>query len=274
MTDGAAGGQASGGALAKHESTVAMQESTVKALYQDTAVSEKYIQDRFTWAWSRHLHRTQVAALNALIGEHRFASILEVAPGPARLTTDLVGVQSGVMVEASEAMLSVARDRLKQRGLSAIWDVRHGNAFELDALGRTFDFAYTFRFIRHFEERDRRRLYAQLAGRLNLRGLLVFDVVNRPTREAVDRKYGGAPKTELPVYDVTYLESEFRAEMAANGFEVLSMKPVLRCFLLQAALSYKLQSRIPALADGLVKALEYVPAKNPLEWIAVCRKIS
>jgi SAM-dependent methyltransferase len=251
----------------------AQHEDSVKSLYQNEKVAENYIQNRFAWAWSRLLHETQVRVLNDAIEKNRIETALELAPGPARIAPDLKGIRAGIMVEASEPMIDVARRRIDAKGLGGVWDIRHGNAFDLAPLGRTFDFAFTFRFIRHFQADDRKRLYAQIAGRLNPSGLLVFDVVNRPVREKLDAKEKPAQGENLPVYDATYTAEEFRDEMRANGFEVTALHESIRHFDAQSWLSYHVGPRLPGVAWGLVKALEALPARNPLEWVAVCRKM-
>jgi len=251
----------------------AQHEESVKRLYQDEGVAQSYIKDRFAWAWGRLLHQRQVRILDDLIEEHKFQKVLEVAPGPARIAPDLTRVTSGVMVEASEQMIQVARQRLAERGLGGVWEVRHGNAFDLSGLSQTFDFAFTFRFIRHFEEGDRTRLYRELAGRLNPSGILVFDVVNKTVRAELDARDPPRTGDSLPVHDVSYTAQEFREEMQANGFEVLALHEVIRHFGLQSRLSYAIGPRLPALAWHSVRLLEKVPARNPLEWVAVCRKL-
>ncbi|HVR72832.1 MAG TPA: class I SAM-dependent methyltransferase, partial [Planctomycetota bacterium] len=148
----------------------AQHEESVKGLYQDQGVAENYIRNRFAWAWSRLLHESQIRILNDVIRANRFQTALEIAPGPARIAPDLTGLRSGIMVEASEPMIEVARRRLAEKDLERVWEIRHGNAFDLAPLGRTFDFAFTFRFLRHFEERERLRLYQEIAGRLNPSG--------------------------------------------------------------------------------------------------------
>ena len=74
----------------------AYEEQHVASLYQDSAVAENYIQQRFTFSWGQLLHQKQVAEVNRIIRTSQPASILEVAPGPARLATELHGVRRGV----------------------------------------------------------------------------------------------------------------------------------------------------------------------------------
>ena len=101
----------------------------------------------------------------------------------------------------------------------------------------------------------------------------MFDVVNKVIRQKLDAQRGTKPSKELDVYDVTYSAEEFLHEMRNHGFTVLSLKPVIRNFELQSRISYSPNRHISPWADRLVRLLEYVPSSNPLEWIALCRKV-
>jgi hypothetical protein len=100
----------------------------------------------------------------------------------------------------------------------------------------------------------------------------MLDVVNRHARQRLDRKYGAASEHGLQVFDATYSPEEFRRELTAYGFEVSSLTPVLRCFELQSRISGMLDHRLATLATLAVRLLERVPVRNPLEWVALCRK--
>ena len=164
----------------------------------------------------------------------------------------------------------------------------------MSSIEETFGLVYTFRFIRHFELEERKRLYREILARLEPSGILVFDVVNRPVTERLrakdisrtndpiassdnesddDAKRNDSGEYEsLPVYDVLYTEEEFRAEMDQCGFDVVSMHPVLRHFELQSWISYRGDTRIRPLSSLIVRSLEAMPGGAPLEWVAVVKK--
>lgn len=253
---------------------VADEPRGVAAIYEDGAIAASYLDKRMQFSWQRVLHRVQVRVLNDVLARYAPAKVLEIAPGPARLATELRGVRQGVMVENSAEMISIAVTRLQRAGLSALWQVLAGNAFELGAAvsAATFDFAYTFRFIRHFREPERAQLYSQIGSRLAPGGLLMFDVVNATVRDRLDAK-NPRPASEIAIYDASYSPASFAAEMRKHGFEVLALHPVVKHFGVQSLLGYKLEDRLPRTVSALVAAIEKLPGSAPLEWVALCRKL-
>lgn len=254
--------------------SIADERNSIAAAYEDETVVLGYLENRQRYAWQRLLHARQCALLNAWLRRSGARRVLEVAPGPARLSVALEGVSSGIMVENSQEMVAVARKRLRDAGLSDDWRVVHGDAFGLGALlaGQQFEFAYTFRFLRHFRDAERRTLYAELRERLAPGGLLAFDVVNLAELQRIESLGVRKSADEIDIYDVAYSAVSFRAEMAEAGFEVEELVPVVGRFALQAALSYRLERWAPTVADLLVRGAERLPSHQPLEWVALCRK--
>ncbi len=255
---------------------IVSDENGVSSLYKDESVAKAYVEERLRFSWQRILHKTQLSKINQVIRQYQPQNVLEIAPGPARLTIEVKGVRKGFLVEYSEEMLKIARHRLKNNGLDQAWKLLHGNAFELEQIGMIPDdinFVYTFRFIRHFHKNDRVRLYKAIHAKLSTEGLLMFDVVNKSVRDRLDAKADPPSKGSLPVYDVTYTIPEFKREMENNGFKVLKMTPVLNHFALQSWVSYKLDDLMPNVVQSIVNLMEKMPSRNPLEWIALCQAI-
>ena len=248
--------------------------SSVAALYEDKQTANAYLEKRMQFSWQRLLHRRQVEILSSTIADRRPASVLELAPGPARVSVDVSGVSRGVMVENSEEMIRIARKRLQQRGLDAVWSVLGGSAFDLESVlgDQKFDLAYAFRFIRHFREAERAQLYRAIRERLGGDGVLVFDVVNRSVRDALNDRKPDAARDELNVFDATYASDTFRSEMQQHGFRVVGFHPVIAHFRVQAWLCHKGDDLLPGIVAMLVKILEVVPSNAPLEWVAICAK--
>ncbi|MBI5136401.1 MAG: class I SAM-dependent methyltransferase [Nitrospirae bacterium] len=252
---------------------VASDEGSVRSLYQDDKVAGKYLAERFRFSWWRQLHRCQVAAVNRTIAERGAQDVLEVAPGPARLSTEVTGMRRGTLVEASPQMIAVARRRLESAGLTHLWDLREGNAFDLSGLGREFDLVYTFRFIRHFQEPERARFYEQVHRRLRPGGLFLYDAVGKHVRDAQERSVGGR-RNGLKVYDVTYASvDELAAEMRRHGFELDGAESVLNHFRFQSWLSHKLDDVAPRMVERAIHLLDHVASDHPLEWICRFRKV-
>jgi SAM-dependent methyltransferase len=254
--------------------SIADERNSIAAAYEDETVVLGYLENRQRYAWQRLLHARQCALLNGWLRRSGARRVLEVAPGPARLSVALDGVSSGIMVENSQEMVAVARKRLRDAGLSDNWRVLHGDAFGLGALlaGQQFEFAYTFRFLRHFRDAERGRLYGELRDRLAPGGVLAFDVVNAVELRRIESRAVVKSASEIDIYDVAYTPESFRAEMAGAGFEVVELVPVVGRFALQGALSYRLERWAPTIADALVHGIERIPARQPLEWVALCRK--
>jgi ubiquinone/menaquinone biosynthesis C-methylase UbiE len=250
----------------------AQDEQSVRVLYEDVDVAETYIHQRFDHAWGKLLHQKQVAEINKVLREAKPKTVLEIAPGPARLATELKGVRHGVMVDNSAAMLAFAKRRLQEVGVAHLWEVEQGNAFELEKFQSRFSLLFTFRFIRHFRLDERARLYRGAGAGLQPGGLLIFDVVNKTLRDQLDAQYPRKAR-ELEVYDATYTSNAFHREMEEYGFKILRLTPVLNHFFLQSWISHRLGYRFPVLSTLLVRFLENVPSQQPLEWIALCQKV-
>ena len=260
--------------MTRNGTEIADTRESVAAIYERKQIATSYLDKRLRFSWQRLLHRRQVACLNAVLAQHRPDLVLEVAPGPARLTTDLTGVTRGVMVENSDEMVAIARERLAAAGLSSVWDVKQGDAFKLHASVEesSVSLAFTFRFLRHFRAPERQQLYGELRRALKPGGHLVFDVVGRDVLERIEARGEERPAGEIAIYDVSYSADDFRAEMASNGFDVVQLVPVLRHFQLQSFISGKADDVLPRVAELLVGLIEAIPSSEPLEWVAVCRK--
>ena len=255
--------------------SIADEPKSVAEIYEDETVAGTYLDKRLRFSSQRVLHSAQVAAVNTVISRYQPQLVLELAPGPARLSTELCGLKRGVMIENSIEMLAIAQKRLERAGCANRWQMINGDAFQMDALVPTgaFDFAYSFRFIRHFRDSDRERLYRGLYNCLSPSGLLMIDVVNAQVRTRLDRRRPEPASNELRIYDACYSKRTFADEMTKSGFEVLSLTPVLKHFGIQSFLSYKLDDIIPGMVERILRAIERLPTWDPLEWISLCRKL-
>lgn len=239
----------------------------VKEYYFDKKRAQDYIDDRFRSPLFRMLHFKQVQSVNDLIIAENLGKLLELAPGPARLSVHIRNFTSGTLVDSSEAMLEVARERLDQAGLLDKWSFQQADIFNL-ALGDTFDLVYTFRFIRHFEKDKRRQLYEVIRQHLEPGGWLIFDAVN----EAVSKPLRDANPEEYPVYDELYRKQDLIDELNAEGFDVHDLISLQCNFNTQKQINDLSRFGVGWLAEKIIRSMESHDAPNPLEWIVVCRK--
>jgi SAM-dependent methyltransferase len=226
-------------------------------------VVESYLQ-RKAQPLGAVLHARQVAFLDRTLGALAPTRVLEVAPGPARLSAELRQVPVAVGMDFSPRMLAEARRRTGARGLR--WSFVRGDGFALPFASGAFDLVFSLRFVRRFEPAPRRRLYAELRRVLRPGGHLVLDAQNRLV--AGPHRTG---REGYPVYDELWLRDELVAELEAAGFEVLRLEGIMRRFALQWQLHRLRRFRLGTPARWLIRALEYTPDDNPSTWMVLCR---
>ena len=212
--------------------------------------------------------------INRIIRSYRPRRVLELAPGPARLSTEVIGFETGCLCDINIEMLAVARTRVMHATRTGQrlrndgkWHIATGDALSLP-FNRTFDLVYTFRFIRHFEHPIRATVYHQIHSLLKPGGIFVFDAVNAHISRPLRATDGEA---QYPIYDELYERDTLVAEMTRHGFHVLSLLPVMRHASLQRSIQIHLGSRSYRIAKYLIQWCEYLPGP-PLEWVVVCQK--
>lgn len=237
-------------------------EAEIQSAYEGREAAADYVQKRFESWLMALLHEAQVEEVNRIMRAEQPARTLELAPGPGRVTRDVVPSGELMCLEYNEGMIEEGR---AATGEPVIW--RQGNAFELPFQDE-FEFLYSFRFIRHFRRADRDRLYREIAKALRPGGLLTFDAVNgevsRPLREASPQAY--------PIYDKLYDDEQaLRTELAEAGFEVLRVRPVQRWYSLQYRIQVLVGPRSSRLCRLLIRAAESLRKGPALEWVVTCR---
>jgi SAM-dependent methyltransferase len=240
----------------------------IREAYRDAAVAETYIDQRFGQPLGALLHSRQVRFLKRLLAKQRPGRVLEIAPGPARLTTAVASwlPRGTTILDASAPMLAQARRRLTG---STGWEGRfiQGDAFHLPFRSE-FDVVYTFRFIRHFEAESRLSLYGQIVKVLRPRGLLVFDVVNETVSGPLRER---AKPGEYRHYDALLRPAGLTAELAQAGLQLVSLDGVQRRYSLLSRMQSLVAPRSRLLARGAMEVVARLGGE-PLEWIATCRR--
>jgi ubiquinone/menaquinone biosynthesis C-methylase UbiE len=240
-------------------------QAEIRDAYRDAGVASQYIDKRFRAPLGALLHDRQSTFLRQLIRRERPQRILEIAPGPARLTADVVPVVTGslTLVDASAQMLAEARHRLPSGRASCV----HGDAFRLP-FSAAFDLVYTFRLVRHFEAADRLSMLKQISTVTRPGSLLVFDAVNA----VVSRRVREADPDSHQHYDALMDPESIRAEAEAGGFRVESLIGVQHRFPTLRSLQILVAPRSRALARMAMEVVDRLGGE-PLEWIVLCRRV-
>jgi SAM-dependent methyltransferase len=234
--------------------------------YKKESVVKEYIEKRFTDPLNILEHKKQVKLVNKIIRDTYSSTVLEFAPGPARLTAELK-IEGGVSYDLSNNMLRLARKRMRKTGRK--WSFKQGNIFDLKLNGR-YDLIFSIRFFLHFKKYEREKLYLQVKKFLKKDGYLVIEVMNRNTVLPLRNLVG---KNKYFVYDKLYTKHEFIHEMEINGFKVLMLYPILTSFWIQVLLSRPfIFLKMRTIATWLIFFLEKNKSKDPYEWVALCQK--
>ena len=239
----------------------------IREAYRSTTVATRYVQERFREPLGALLHDRQVSAVASVIERQNPARVLEVAPGPARVTGDVarrVG-RRWTLIDASAQMLGQARRNLEG---GEQWTLIQGDAFSLPVAG-PFDLLYSFRFVRHFELPERQRFYREAVRVLRPGGLFVFDAVN----ELVSAPLRAANPEEYAHYDALLRPDQLRAELKAAGLEVVSLAGVQHRYSMLRQLQLLVSPRSRRLARAAMELVDSLPGGTPLEWIVVCRRV-
>jgi SAM-dependent methyltransferase len=244
--------------------------AAIRRAYQDEEIVRLYIEQRFVQPLGALLHRRQVAALRQTIQRLRPRQVLEIAPGPARLTTEVAAAlqRPGTLVDTSLRMLEAARARLEAVKATP-WRCVAGDAFSLP-LGGQFDMVYAFRLIRHFERADRMRLYEQVRRILRPGGVLVFDAVNRAVAGPLRARAG---RDEFRHYDAMVDPAELEQELGQAGFELVDLRGVQHHYRLLSWIQVQVAPRSRRLARAALELVDgWLAGGEPLEWVVTCRR--
>jgi ubiquinone/menaquinone biosynthesis C-methylase UbiE len=252
--------------FAKGEIGMIQGAAEIRDAYRADEVAREYVERRFRQPLFAMLHDRQVRTVVDLVRRERPARILEIAPGPARVTLDVARACTarGVIVDASLQMLGEARRRLD--GFSARWRAVQGDAFALPVAGPV-DLVYSFRLVRHFERHDRRRLYGEIARVLRLGGWFVFDAVN----EKVSAPLRAAAPSEYQHFDALMTPAELEAELNEAGLRLVALSGVQHRMPVLGRLQVLVAPRSARLARWLMERVDSIGGE-PLEWIVVCRR--
>jgi SAM-dependent methyltransferase len=224
------------------------QPQDLQAYYRDPGVVGTYLDRRTAQPFNGFLHASQVAFINGALRERRPARVLEIAPGPGRLTADVDPLPI-IALDASAAMLSVARERLRAKNRPCV--LLQGDSLKL---------------IRHFQIADRMRLYGEIRRVLGPGGMFVLDVQNR----AVSLPHRLAKGVDsYRIYDELYDAPEVTDELASAGFAVRRMGGIARHFGIQRYLNRLRRLGLGDAARRLISVIERLPGGAPSTWMVL-----
>jgi ubiquinone/menaquinone biosynthesis C-methylase UbiE len=232
-------------------------------LYEGKDVAQKYITKRFASEIGRLVHDRQVGFVNRVVQSVQPNRILEIAPGPGRLTRDVNSTGELFCLEYNRSMIEEGRSFC---GNATQWV--QGDGFELP-FPQVFDLVYSFRFIRHFHRSERERLYSEVRRVLRPKGYFLLDAVN----EKFSKALRVAHPEQYPIYDKLYRKRELRRELVSAGFEPLAINPVQKCYPCQYWSQILLGPRANWANRLLLRTVERVPAVAGLEWVITCRRV-
>jgi SAM-dependent methyltransferase len=238
----------------------------IRDAYRDERVADRYVAERFCEPLGALLHARQVAYLRRVLHQLKPHRVLEIAPGPARLTADVAPFLASppVLVDASAQMLAQAKRRLAAVAEPAT--LVQGDVFQLP-FGPVFDCVYTFRLIRHFGTEDRPRLYTEIARVLRPGGVLLFDAVNEEVSGPLRLR---SDPNEHRHYDALLNPEALKRELEQAGFTMTSLQGVQHRYPVLAGLQVLVAPRSRLLARGAMEIVDRVGNGAPLEWIVNC----
>ena len=245
----------------------------VAQYYQQTSIAENYITKRFTEPLNKIEHQQQIKIINQIIRQYQPKIILEFAPGPARLTTDLITPETttGISIDASDEMLNLAKTRMHEHHPNKSWTFLKADILNSSLpLSKPAHLLFTIRFLLHFHKNDRKKIYTQAHKHLTKDGILIFECMNKTIVNPLRLLLG---KSRYIVYDKLYTKKELITELEENNFKLIKLYPVLNHFYTQSLLSrpFKLLNQHHH-AEKIISLFEKIPSTQPYEWVVLAQK--
>lgn len=191
----------------------------IKNYYSRFTVAEHYTEQRFSSLRDKALDLFERKSIDFLIEKKAgkgWLNILDIASGDGRIVQEDIKYGQCTAMDASVAMLNLVRERFH-----AVDNLhtREGDYF-IDEIEEKYDIITTFRYIRHFVYKDRRKIYKKICSNLKEDGVLIFDVPNIKF-EMVQRQLKGWENYNI--YDVFWTKESIINELQDNGFRVQTL---------------------------------------------------
>lgn len=247
-------------------------KNKIKEFYGEPTITEEYLSKRFTSVSGIKLHEREINTINDFFAIINPEKIIDLATGPARISKDIKNFKKGWGIDSSERMVKMAKNILQEEK----WSILKGDAFNIPFPTDFFDCVVSFRFIFHFDDNNRKRIFNEIWRVLKLGGYLIFEarnwVVNNPdrvkNREAIQKEWG------LDPMDAKYWKKdELISELSKVGFKIINLEGVFNHSRLQSISFRLMKLKMDKLGDMLFNLLEKFKSDQPWEWVVICQKI-
>ncbi len=201
--------------------TLNLQQKWLKERYQDIPTAKFYLRDRFSEPLWQMVHQKEVNFINNFFKKNKPKKILDLATGPGRIARDLKYFKEGIALDFNQSMLKEAKLNLDLKK----WQVLKGDAFNLNFKGE-FDAVLCFRFLRHFNLADRKKIYKQIKKVLRPKGYLIFEALNKNMKRGkyIEKFTGAWDKT---IKDEIYTLTKLKKELLSVGFKLIKSQNIL-----------------------------------------------
>lgn len=205
------------GSLERHGKYLVTGIEGMRDYYSDSRIAEEYDETRFAVNPMKMYDILEREAINLIIRQHFKKHddlvLLDIASGDGRILRELVEYGDVTAVENSLFMISVSARKLKTSNkMSYVKE----NFFEFHP-GSTYDVITAFRFIRHFNYRERKKIYKKIFNMLNENGLFIADFPDK----RIESQLRYTEWFKYNVYDVFWTEQEMIQELADNNLKMV-----------------------------------------------------
>lgn len=199
----------------------------IKQYYENQSIAVDYDKDRFiSYPMNvvNELERVYVDEIvNLELKNKKDLKMLDIATGTGRILDKLVNKGLCAAIDNSDEMLNIIKSRFENIGdLSLL----KGDFLELN-IDSKFDIITSFRYIRHFDNKERQIIFQKIQNILNQEGLLIFDVPNLSSEIELRNTLGWK---NFNIYDVFWTEDSIKEELEMYDFEIIQMIPIDRYY--------------------------------------------
>ncbi len=194
----------------------------IKQYYSDINIATNYNETRFK-DYPMNLYDAFERQAIDIIIESEFGTkdlkLLDIATGDGRILQENLKYGECTVIDSSKEMLNIV---LKKYGNNNNLTIIKGDYFE-KPINDVFNIITCFRYIRHFEYTERKRVYEKVKTNLDSKGIFIFDIPNLNV-ELKLRELSGWHK--FNIYDVFWTEDSIKEELQLNGFSAKYIIPI------------------------------------------------